>query len=191
MGFEPKYLAMWEPVQKTSHFHLLNCYNDVPVATSRSGCHYILVKGKGYEDDNGEKVNNGAKSAHCFRAAENVSLRTCTTKGGVSYISIFRTLHMSLPFRPAAMKVGPSHLMRLYVDANAMPLKAREAIRGSPSPWKVLAMTARHAAETAQRLRVSALLRVVFIMHLRGIGAGQLDVFSCKLLPQGPDLLRT
>jgi len=134
MGFDLKYLAMRESVQEPPHFHLLNWNNDIPVATTRSGCHYVLVKGKGYEDDNGEKVNNGGNSAHCFWAAETVSPAIRTAKGGVFYISTFRTLDMSLPFRPAAMKVGPSHLMRLYVDANAMPLKAREAIRGSPSP---------------------------------------------------------
>lgn len=42
-------------------------------------------------------------------------------------------------------------------------------------------MIARHAAETAQRLRVSALLRVVFIMHQGRNGAGQLYVFSARV----------
>ena len=83
-----------------------------------------------------------------------------------TYISTFRTFDMSLPLSPAAIKVGPSHRMRPYVEENAMPLNAREAISGSPSPWKVFAMTARHAADIAQRLEVSTLLRVLFIVHL-------------------------
>ena len=83
-----------------------------------------------------------------------------------TYISIFRTFDMSLPLSPAAIKTGPSHRIRLYVDAKAIPLNAREAITGSPSPWKVFVMTARHAADIAQRPNVSVLLSVVFITHL-------------------------
>lgn len=75
-----------------------------------------------------------AETAPIVSGLQIVSTAISSAKGGVPYISTFRTLDMSLPFRPAAMKVGPSHLIRLYVDANAMPLKAREAIKGSPSP---------------------------------------------------------
>lgn len=71
---------------------------------------------------------------------------------------------MSLPLSPAAMKVSPSHRIRLNVNANAMPLNANDAIRGSPSPWKVLAMMPTHAAERARRLNVSALLRFAFMI---------------------------
>ncbi len=53
------------------------------------------------------------------------------------------------------MKVAPSHRIRLNVDANAMPLNAMEAIRGSPSPCKVLAMMPTQAAETARRVHDS------------------------------------
>lgn len=63
------------------------------------------------------------------------------------------------------MKTGPSHIIRLYVEAKAMPLKAREAIRGSPSPWKVLAMIAKHAAESVRSDHVSVRVREGAIMN--------------------------
>lgn len=44
-----------------------------------------------------------------------------------------------------------------------MPLKAKDAIRGSPSPWNVLAMTPREAVEIVKRPRASARLRVVLM----------------------------
>lgn len=61
---------MGEPVQKPPHFHLLVWDNNISVAASRSGCHNVLVKGKGYEDDNGQEIDNGRESAHCFWAAK-------------------------------------------------------------------------------------------------------------------------
>ena len=36
-----------------------------------------------------------------------------------------------------------------------MPLKARDAMRGSPSPWKVLAIMPKHARDRDRRLEVS------------------------------------
>jgi hypothetical protein len=42
-----------------------------------------------------------------------------------------------------------------YVAANAIPLSAREAMRGSPSPRKVLAMMPNDARKRDRRLRVS------------------------------------
>ena len=67
---------------------------------------------------------------------------------------------MSLPFNPALMKACPSHLMRAYERAKARPLKARDAIRGAPSPWKVWKMTAMQAKERDNRLQVSLLERL-------------------------------
>lgn len=59
------------------------------------------------------------------------------------------------------MKTSPSHRMRLKVRANARPLKANEAIRGSPSPWNVLIMMPTQAAEIVRRLQASEPERVV------------------------------
>lgn len=50
--------------------------------------------------------------------------------------------------------------MRLNEKANAIPLKAKEAIRGSPSPWKVLAMMPMQAAERVSRLHDSVPVNV-------------------------------
>ena len=55
------------------------------------------------------------------------------------------------------MKTGLNQRIKLYVEAKAIPLNAIEAIKGSPSPWNVLAITPKHAIESARRLRVSAL----------------------------------
>ena len=62
------------------------------------------------------------------------------------------------------MNVSPSHLIRLNVNENAMPLNAREAIRGSPSPWKVFTMMPTQAAESVRRLHASTLLRAEFMI---------------------------
>jgi hypothetical protein len=55
------------------------------------------------------------------------------------------------------MKVGPSHLMRAYVAEYARPEKARETMRGAPSPWKVLATMPKQVEVRARRLQVSNL----------------------------------
>ena len=59
------------------------------------------------------------------------------------------------------MKTSPSHRIRLKVRANAKPLNANEAIRGSPSPWNVLMMIPTQAAESVKRHQASAPERVV------------------------------
>ena len=61
------------------------------------------------------------------------------------------------------MKMFPSHLIMQYVDAKAMPLKAKDAIRGSPSPWNVLAIIPKHATEIVKRVKASAQLRMVLM----------------------------
>lgn len=65
------------------------------------------------------------------------------------------------------MKTSPSHRIRLKVRANARPLNANEAIRGSPSPWNVLIMMPTQAAESVKRLHASAPDRVVVIIVQR------------------------
>jgi hypothetical protein len=64
-------------------------------------------------------------------------------------------LAISFPLKPALMKTGPSHLIMLKVTANAIPLNAREATNGAPSPSKVLASTPRQAPARMMRLHVS------------------------------------
>ena len=73
------------------------------------------------------------------------------------YISGFFNFDISLPFKPASMNTGPNQRIMLYEAANAIPLKASEAITGSPSPWNVLATTPTHARERAERLSASVL----------------------------------
>ena len=58
------------------------------------------------------------------------------------------------------MNIGPNHRIKAYVKENAVPLKASEAISGSPFPWKVFARTPRHAVESEIRVHASVLLRV-------------------------------
>jgi len=65
------------------------------------------------------------------------------------------TFDMSFPFKPAFINVGPSHRIMAYDAAYAIPLNAREAMRGSPSPRKVFAMMANDARARARRLSVS------------------------------------
>ena len=82
-------------------------------------------------------------------------------------ISTFFSLDMSLPFMFASINVSPSHRMRLNVEANAMPLNAKEAIRGSPSPWKVLAMMPKQAAVRPKSVHDSNFVSVEAMMTRR------------------------
>ena len=68
------------------------------------------------------------------------------------------------------MKTSPSHRIRLKVRANAKPLNANEAIRGSPSPWKVLMTMPTQTAESVKRLHASAPERVVaMVIQMKAI----------------------
>jgi hypothetical protein len=73
---------------------------------------------------------------------------------------------MSTPFNPAFINTGPSHLIKLYVAANAIPLSANEAINGSPSPWKVFARTPTQAMDRATRLNVSVWVRAAAVIDV-------------------------
>ena len=52
---------------------------------------------------------------------------------------------------------GPAQRTKAYVSEKARPEKANAAIRGAPSPWKVLKMTARDAPDKVRRLHASDL----------------------------------
>lgn len=61
------------------------------------------------------------------------------------------------------MKELPSHRIRLYVDANAMPLRAPDTMSGSPSPWKEFASIPKQIKESVLRLDASPRLSDVFM----------------------------
>lgn len=88
------------------------------------------------------------------------------------YISTSLSLDMSRPLRLAFMKMSPSHRIKLKAKANARPLKANEAIRGSPSPLNVLTIMPIQAAESVRRLHASARERVV-AMAIRKIAVAR------------------
>ena len=50
-----------------------------------------------------------------------------------------------------------------------MPLNAKEAMRGSPSPWNVLAMMPTDARKRESRLRVSVKERLASVEVLIGV----------------------
>ena len=79
------------------------------------------------------------------------------------YISTFFNFDMSLPLRPTLMKELPSHRIRLYVDANAMPLRAPDTMSGSPSPWKEFARIPKQIKESVLRLDASPRLSDEFM----------------------------
>jgi len=62
--------------------------------------------------------------------------------------------------------------MRAYVAEYASPEKARETMRGSPSPWKVLAIMPKQMEVKARRLHASGLDKAAVI-------AGQ-TVVACR-----------
>ncbi len=67
---------------------------------------------------------------------------------------------MSLPFSPAFTNDGPDHRTNAYVMEKASVENANEATRGAPSPWKVLARTARDAPVRTRRDHVSEWLKL-------------------------------
>ena len=79
-------------------------------------------------------------------------------------MSTFLSFDISLPLRPTLIKELPSHLMRLYVDANAMPLRQPDTISGSPSSWKEFASIPKQTNESVVRLDASPRLSDEFIM---------------------------
>jgi hypothetical protein len=76
------------------------------------------------------------------------------------HITTALCLLISFPFSPTFINAGPVHRTKAYVRAKARHEKASDAIRGAPSPWKVLAMMARLAPERTRRLHVSVRLKV-------------------------------
>jgi hypothetical protein len=80
---------------------------------------------------------------------------TAQTAPIVSGISFLCTFDISFPFNPAFMNVGPSHRIIEYVAEKAIPLNARDAMRGSPSPRKVFAMIPRDARNKDSKVIVS------------------------------------
>ena len=65
------------------------------------------------------------------------------------------------------MKVCPSQRIKQYEDEKAIPLNAREAIKGSPSPWQVVTIRLKHVIESVMRLKVSELFKDVVILVWR------------------------
>ena len=66
------------------------------------------------------------------------------------------------------MNVSPSHRIKANVKAKAIPLNAKQAIRGSPSPLNVLAMMPAQDAASARRLHDSDLVRFEVILKSFG-----------------------
>lgn len=63
-----------------------------------------------------------------------------------------------------------------------MPLKARDAMSGSPSPWKVLAIMPRQATVRDRRLSVSVKDRVALIVAGSSFVSGESTVKNCEVL---------
>jgi len=115
----------------------LQLYDNISISSSGSSSHNVLVKRERYEYDDDQEVHHGANSPH--------GLRT----------SFLCTFDISFPFNPAFINVGPSHLIIEYVAEKAIPLKARDAMRGSPSPRKVLAIIPSDARNKDSKVIVS------------------------------------
>ena len=123
-------------MQNSTGFHGLAFDLNFSAASPRSGCDDVFVKRKGYKNNDCQKVDYSAYRPHIFRAA---SKSSAPSKMGnlafkSTYISMRLSFDISRPLRFAFMNVSPSHLIKLKVKANAMPLNAKDVIRGSPSP---------------------------------------------------------
>lgn len=92
------------------------------------------------------------------------------------------TFDMSFPFKPAFINVGPSHRIMAYDAAYAIPLNAREAMRGSPSPRKVFAMMPNDARARDMRLSVSVKDRADGVEVLMGGFRTTISVAVASLL---------
>lgn len=147
---------MRKSVEVPTRLDLLHLQNHVPVASPGRGSDDVFIKRKRDKNNKQKQIYNCANRAHSLRSKAEVSWHPrALAHSRNSHISGFLGLAISLPFSPAFMKTGPSHLIRLNVAAYAIPLNAIEAIKGSPSPWKVLTITPREAPTRTRRLQVS------------------------------------
>lgn len=100
----------------------------------------------------------------------------------VSGISFLCTLLISFPFSPAFMNVGPSHRIIAYDAEKAIPLSASEAMRGSPSPWKVLAIIPKHASERDASVRFSVTESTADVIAVESLPCGGVKVSKGLLM---------
>jgi hypothetical protein len=70
---------------------------------------------------------------------------------------------MSRTLSPTCINTFPSHRIKQKLNENASPLKASEAMSGSPSPWKVFASMPIQAVERAKSQSVSEVVRLVLV----------------------------
>src|SRR5216117_2203948 len=68
---------------------------------------------------------------------------------------------MSRPLSPTRMNTLPSHRIKQKLNEYANPLKASDAMSGSPSPRKVFARMPMQAVESVRSQSVSEVVRLV------------------------------
>lgn len=161
------YLAVGESVQHPACLDALAHEIGLLEASNGGSCNDIFIERKWNENNGNKKIDNGADGAHRFGSGPIINICLLESENievSDTYMVIFLVLLISTPFSPAFMNVSPSHRIRLYANANAMPLNANEAISGSPLPRKLLNKIATEAAESERRLHVSTLERVVAMM---------------------------
>lgn len=154
-------LADGESMQESTCFNLSNLKHDLLVTTSRSSRNDIFIEGKRDKGNQKQQVYNCTDCSHRFRSSIAISrsilprYKKCSR--AYVYISGRPVLAMSFPFSPAFTNTGLSHLIRLNVSANAIPLKAKDAIKGalSSSAWNMLARRPKQAPTRARRRQVS------------------------------------
>lgn len=59
-----RYLVVRETMQEAALVDVLELDHDITITTTTGGGNNVLVKGKGNEDDNGQKVDSSTDSTH-------------------------------------------------------------------------------------------------------------------------------
>ena len=158
---------MRESVQHSACLHSLALEIGLLEAPAGGSRHNVFIEGERNKYNSDEKIDNCADGTHRFGADLNINTIPSyfqDIRKSSTYIASFLILLISTPFNPALINVSPSHRIRPYVNANAIPLNANEAISGSPSPRKLLTKMADEAAKNDRRLHFSALERVEAMM---------------------------
>ena len=129
-------------MKQTSSLKLLHLNDCIPIAASRSSRNNVFIEWKWNEDYDDKKIDDSAYGSHTLRSndfneiyQQKLGYETSkhASRQKLTNISELFVLHKSLPLRPTFINFGPNHLIKAYETENAIPLKAREAIKGSPS----------------------------------------------------------
>jgi hypothetical protein len=72
---------MWKAMKKATILDMIDFKHYISITTTRRSCNDVLIKGKGNEEDERQKVHDSANSSHRLRSGKSVSMTTSYSPG--------------------------------------------------------------------------------------------------------------